>query len=251
MASPATHQTFSLAHRSRDWYGGALARGVRWSSAPAALGCAALEEAAGGGGGGGIAGRNRGFGVAPASNATRASSSSLTGSTPSRAPPPPPPPPGAPGLPGSGPPASKSARYWVVGESMCASRMRSTAVIGTASTIPVTPQSAAHVISERRTTTGCSRSVEPKSIGSSTLPAKPCAARGSARARTTCTGPNRSSSSTTGMGSSTATSVPTVGTKLSQKPSKPKTSQRSTPSAASETAVARPTSIETPILLFR
>eukprot|EP00962_Isochrysis_galbana_P040059 scaffold14476_cov120-Isochrysis_galbana.AAC.9 len=76
----------------------------------------------------------------------------------------------------------------------------------------------------------------------------PWAVSGSNRASAIAVGLNLGSSSTSGMGSATATMVPTVGMKFSQKPSTANTSQRSTPSAAREMPVARPTSSEMPTL---
>ena len=69
-------------------------------------------------------------------------------------------------------------------------------------------------------------------------------AKGRTSARKTAPDEKVGSSSTTGIGSSTATTEPTLGMKLSQKAMTPKTSQRSRPTASRMSAVATPTPSE-------
>mmetsp|Transcript_12374 Transcript_12374/g.36473 ORF Transcript_12374/g.36473 Transcript_12374/m.36473 type:complete len:219 (+) Transcript_12374:162-818(+) len=142
-------------------------------------------------------------------------------------------------------PARTPARYLVMCESMCSSLIRRTAVIGTASTMPVMPHSAAHTISEQRITTGDKSSVFPNRYGSSTLPASACAAPGTRNATSTWARLKSGSSKTMGIGRAMAKTVPMTGTKLSQKPRMAKTSQSSSPMAASAAAVTTPTKNET------
>mmetsp|Transcript_42502 Transcript_42502/g.99550 ORF Transcript_42502/g.99550 Transcript_42502/m.99550 type:complete len:232 (-) Transcript_42502:520-1215(-) len=122
--------------------------------------------------------------------------------------------------------------------------MRMTAVTGTASTSPGTPQSVPHSMSESNTTTGCSSSEWPKRIGSRKLPTTACTESGRVMARTALNVLYAGSKATTGTGSSVAITAPKLGMKLSQKASTAKTSHNSTFSAHKMSAVTAPTKKE-------
>ena len=77
------------------------------------------------------------------------------------------------------------------------------------------------IVSESRMATGCNSSEWPKSSGSRTLPTTMCAVKGSTKASIIERSDMFGSRITRGIGKKTATTAPTVGTKLSQKASAP------------------------------
>mmetsp|Transcript_4298 Transcript_4298/g.9649 ORF Transcript_4298/g.9649 Transcript_4298/m.9649 type:complete len:231 (-) Transcript_4298:716-1408(-) len=142
------------------------------------------------------------------------------------------------------PPTSRRTRNFDAGWSIESRWILSTAVMGTARTMPVRPHSMLQIVSESRMATGCSSSEWPKSSGSRTLPTTMCAVNGSTKASIIEMSDMWGSRITRGIGKKTATTAPTVGTKLSQKASAPKISHSSSPTASRMIAVTTPTTSE-------